>query len=192
MPIPGVPGHLALGQLGPGTLSAGGAGGVGSPGRERRGARASQARLLAQAGKGLAGLPAEKLPRSLAPAPGQAQQRTEATAHTLSRAACSGLAQPFPWHRVLLSQQPQDGRALGSAAGCRREIDFLVGPGASTFLKACPQLGQLDRGGPTEQGAGREPRAWPLPLRAVHRPGRTVKAKARLLSEMLGPGMPDH
>lgn len=29
--------------------------------------------------------------------------------------ACSWVAQPFPWHLVLLSQQPQDGPALGSA-----------------------------------------------------------------------------
>lgn len=51
-----------------------------------------------------------------------------------------GVAQAFPWHFVLLSQQPQDGPGLGRAAGWKQEMDFLVGPAASIFLKACPGL----------------------------------------------------
>ena len=48
------------------------------------------------------------------------------------------VAQSFPWHSVLLSQQPRDGPALGSAASWRRAVDFLAVPEASTYLKACP------------------------------------------------------
>lgn len=54
------------------------------------------------------------------------------------RRPAPAIAQSFPWRSALLSQQPRDGPALGSAAGWRRAVDFLVGPEASTFLKACP------------------------------------------------------
>lgn len=59
---------------------------------------------------------------------GAPKHRAERGAALLPRQPAPGLAQPFPWHLVLLSQQPQDGRALGSAAGWRREIGFSRGP----------------------------------------------------------------
>lgn len=63
--------------------------------------------------------------------------RRRAAAQPCGRPA-PAVAQSFPWRSALLSQQPWDGPALGSAAGWRRAVDFLAGPEASTFLKACP------------------------------------------------------
>lgn len=63
--------------------------------------------------------------------------RRRAAARPCGRPA-PAVAQSFPWRSALLSQQPRDGPALGSAADWRRAVDFLAGPEASTFLKACP------------------------------------------------------
>lgn len=71
---------------------------------------------------------------------GTARTTGRAEAARLPRRPAPGVAQSFPWHLLLLSQQPQDGQALGSAAGWRREIDFLGDPATSAFLRACPSL----------------------------------------------------
>ena len=202
--------------------AAGGWGGEPQPGKRR----GQLGQLLA--GRGAAGLPTEGrcAPRSPGQAqqrkgsagrqsycahtrahtPGQPARActiaAESTAHTLVHTLPGsrlGLAQSFPWHLLLLSQQPRRAQRwaawppkarnqLSRAPHGQHVFGGLPRPGLLTL--PLPGLGDSER--PGERGAAREPAARPS-LPAPGPPSGTFKAEALLLLlETPGPIMPDN
>lgn len=138
MPAPGVPGYLVLGQPAWGRYLPGQRELAGRPGREKGAHVPAGPGSWPARGTGQ-GVSLQKECCGAWRRPGQAQQWTGPGGPRSSyraprfRGASSGLAPPFPWHWVLLSQQAWDGLVLGRAAGRRQEIDLLVVPPPAHF-----------------------------------------------------------